>query len=112
MLSLILIVVVLGGLVLFAISLYNGLVRGRNEVKSAWSSIDVQLKRRYDLIPNLMETVKGYASHEKQVFENVTKARAAAMGATDPKDRIAKENMLTDTLKSLFAVAENYPDLK
>lgn len=91
---------------------YNALVALKNRAKEAWADIDVQLKRRYDLIPNLMETVKGYASHEKQVFENVTKARSEAMGAQTPEDRIKKENMLTDTLKSLFAVAENYPDLK
>lgn len=91
---------------------YNGLVVLRNRAKEAWADIDVQLKRRYDLIPNLMETVKGYAAHESGVFEKVTEARAAAMGATTPEDKIAKENALSGTLKSLFAVAENYPDLK
>jgi LemA protein len=91
---------------------YNALVVLRNRAKEAWADIDVQLKRRYDLIPNLMETVKGYAAHESKVFEKVTEARAAAMGATTPEDKIAKENMLSQTLKSLFAVAENYPDLK
>jgi LemA protein len=113
MLSLILIVVVLGGLVLFVISLYNGLVRGRNEVKSAWSSIDVQLKRRYDLIPNLLETVKGYASHERQTLEAVVKARQQAISFTGSVEERAKvENALTSTLRSLFALAEAYPDLK
>jgi len=91
---------------------YNGLVALKNRAKEAWSDIDVQLKRRHDLIPNLMETVKGYASHESSVFEKVTEARAAAMGATTPEEKIAKENALSQTLKSLFAVAENYPDLK
>ncbi len=113
MLSLILIVVVLGGLVLFVISLYNGLVRGRNEVKSAWSSIDVQLKRRYDLIPNLLETVKGYASHERQTLEAVVKARQQAISFTGSMEERAKvENALTSTLRSLFALSEAYPDLK
>ncbi len=91
---------------------YNRLVAFKNRTKEAWADIDVQLKRRYDLIPNLMETVKGYAAHEKQVFENVTAARAAAMGAKTPDEKIEKENALSQTLKSLFAVAENYPDLK
>jgi len=84
----------------------------KNRTKEAWADIDVQLKRRYDLIPNLMETVKGYAAHEKQVLENVTAARSAAMDAKTPEEKIEKENALSQTLKSLFAVAENYPDLK
>ncbi|OGZ45977.1 MAG: hypothetical protein A3C84_03120 [Candidatus Ryanbacteria bacterium RIFCSPHIGHO2_02_FULL_48_12] len=91
---------------------YNGLVRLRYRVKEAWSDIEVQLKRRYDLIPNLVETVKGYAAHESSAFENVTKARAAAMGATTAQEHAKTENMLTGALKSLFAVAEAYPDLK
>jgi len=91
---------------------FNGLVALKNRAKEAWADIDVQLKRRYDLIPNLMETVKGYATHESGVFERVTEARAAAMGAQTPEDKIQKENALTGTLKSLFAVAESYPDLK
>lgn len=99
-------------IILWLIVAFNGLVRRRMHVREAWSDIDVQLKRRYDLIPNLVESVKGYAAHEKSVFENVTKARAAAMGATSAGDKAQKENMLTNTLKSLFAVAENYPQLK
>ena len=96
---------------LWVIVSYNGLVRLRNRVKEAFSDIDVQLKRRYDLIPNLVETVKGYAKHESSVFEAVTKARSEAMQATG-KDKAAAENVLSGTLKSLFAVAENYPQLK
>jgi LemA protein len=99
-------------IVLWVIVAYNGFVARVNRAKEAWSDISVQLKRRYDLIPNLMETVKGYAAHEKGVFENVTQARAAAMGATAPADKAAAENQLSSTLKSLFAVAEAYPDLK
>lgn len=91
---------------------YNSLVRRRNQVKEAWSDIDVQLKRRYDLVPNLVETVKGYARHEREAFENVTAARSAAMGAQTPAEHAQTENMLTGALKSLFAVAEAYPDLK
>ncbi|MEW6108719.1 MAG: LemA family protein [Nitrospirota bacterium] len=100
-------------LILFAgITIYNRLVRLRTTVKSSWSDIDVQLKKRYDLVPNLVETVKGYATHEKSVFENVTRARSAAMQASSPADKAKAENMFTDTLKSLFAVAEAYPELK
>ncbi|EKD90542.1 MAG: hypothetical protein ACD_31C00001G0005 [uncultured bacterium] len=91
---------------------YNGLVSLRNRVKEAWSQIDVQLKRRASLIPNLVESVKGYAKHEKEVFENVTKARSALMGATDPAHKAAANDMLTGALKSLFAVAEAYPNLR
>lgn len=91
---------------------YNGLVRRRNQVKEAWSDIDVQLKRRHDLIPNLIETVKGYAAHEREAFESVTTARARALGAQTPADKAEAENMLTGALKSIFAVAEAYPDLK
>ncbi|RJO59364.1 LemA family protein [Candidatus Parcubacteria bacterium] len=91
---------------------YNTLVRLKNQTQEAWSDIDVQLKRRYDLIPNLVNTVKGYATHEREIFERVTQARAAAMGAQGMADKAKAENMLTDTLKSLFAVAENYPNLK
>ena len=91
---------------------YNRLVSLRNRVKEAWSDIEVQLKRRHDLIPNLVETVKGYATHEREVFEKVTEARTAALGAHTPKELGQAENMLTGTLKTLFAVAEAYPDLK
>src|SRR3990167_8901110 len=99
-------------LVLWLVGTFNGLVRARNRVKEAWSDIDVQLKRRYDLIPNLVETVKGYAKHESGVFEQVTKARATAMSAQTVEEHGKAENMLTGALKSLFAVAEAYPDLK
>ncbi|MBI2003313.1 MAG: LemA family protein [Candidatus Wildermuthbacteria bacterium] len=91
---------------------YNRLVLLRNRVKEAFSDIDVQLKRRHDLIPNLVETVKGYASHERELFEKVTEARSRAMGAQGAHDRAVAENQLSQTLKSLFAVSENYPDLK
>jgi LemA protein len=91
---------------------YNRLISLVNQAKEAWADIEVQLKRRYDLIPNLIETVKGYAKHEASVFENVTKARAATIGATGAASKAQAENMLTDALKSLFAVAEAYPDLK
>lgn len=91
---------------------YNGLIRLKNQTDEAWSDIDVQLKRRYDLIPNLVETVKGYATHEREAFENVTKARSAAMGATTPEAKGQAENMLSGALKSIFALAEAYPDLK
>lgn len=103
------IVVVVIGYVIFA---YNNFVALVQRTKEAWADIDVQLKRRYDLIPNLVETVKGYATHEREAFENVTKARAAAMGAQSVADHGKAENMLTGALKSLFAVAEAYPDLK
>lgn len=106
----ILIIVVL--LILWGISIYNGLVKRRNRCKEAWADIDVQLKRRYDLIPNLIETVKGYAAHERELFEKVTEARTQAMGAKDLREKSQAENNLSQTLKSLFAVAENYPDLK
>lgn len=99
-------------LVIYIIYQYNGLVQLRNRVKNAWSQIDVQLKRRADLIPNLVETVKGYAKHEKTVFENVTKARSSLMNAKTVQENAEANNMLTDSLKSLFAVAENYPELK
>ena len=113
MLYFIVILVVVVGVIFFVVSLYNGLVRGRNEVKSAWSSIDVQLKRRYDLIPNLVETVKGYAGHERQTLEAVVKARQQAISFTGSVEERAKvENALTSTLRSLFALAEAYPDLK
>ncbi len=103
---------ILLALAIIAIVIFNGLVRSRNQVDEAWSDIVVQLKRRYDLIPNLMETVKGYAAHESGVFEKVTAARTAAMGATNMAEKLKDENMLSGALKSLFAVAENYPELK
>jgi LemA protein len=106
----ILIVVVFA--LLWIVGVFNGLVTLKNRAKEAWADIDVQLKRRYDLIPNLVETVKGYAAHERELFEKVTQARAAAMSATGLKDKGDAENVLSGTLKSLFAVAENYPDLK
>lgn len=100
-------------LLLWLVFTYNALVRLRNRAREALSDIDVQLKRRFDLIPNLVETVKGYVKHEKQVLENVTKARAdVAKTSGDPLEREGAENMLSSTLKTLFAVAENYPDLK
>ena len=92
--------------------LYNSLITARVRVREAWSGIEVQLKRRSSLIPNLVEAVKGYAKHEKQVFENVTKARSALLSAKTPKEAAAAENMLTGALKSLFAVAEAYPNLR
>ncbi len=97
---------------LYVVGVYNRLVTLRNRVDEAESDIDVQLKRRYDLIPNLVETVKGYASHEKEVFEKVTQARAAAISAKNMPEKAGAENMLTGALKTLFAVAENYPELK
>jgi LemA protein len=97
---------------LFVIGIYNRLVQLRQQVKNAWSQIDVQLKRRYDLIPNLVETAKGYLTHERETLEAVTKARQMAIDASTVKDQIAAENMLTSTLRSLFAVSEAYPDLK
>ena len=98
--------------VLWLIVTYNSLVRSKNRTDESWSDIDVQLKRRHDLIPNLMNTVKGYAKHESSVFEKVTQARTAAMQATSPAALGQAENMLTGALKSLFAVAEAYPELK
>lgn len=98
--------------VLYMISIYNNLATLKVKIKEAWSQIDVQLKRRTDLIPNLVETVKGYAQHEQEVFENVTKARAALIGATNPQEASQANNQLSGALKSLFAVAEAYPELK
>jgi LemA protein len=98
--------------VFILIALYNGMVQLKIRADAAWSDIDVQLKRRHDLIPNLVETVKGYAAHEKGTFENIAKWRSAAMSATAPADRAQAEGQLTMALKSLFAVAEAYPQLK
>ena len=106
------ILIVVITIVLWIIAMFNGLVTLKNRAKEAWADIDVQLKRRYNLIPNLVETVKGYATHEKELFERVTQARVSAMSATAPKDKAEAENALSGTLKSLFAVVENYPDLK
>ena len=103
-------VIVLFGI--FLIAMYNSLVQLRVRTESSWSDIDVQLKRRHDLIPNLVETVKGYAAHEKGTVENIAKFRSLAMQATGPADKAAAENQLTGALKSLFAVAENYPQLQ
>ncbi len=107
---------ILGAVVLaligFVIALYNGLVKLRVLVEEAWSGIDVQLKRRYDLIPNLVETVKGYAKHEKGTFEKIAELRTAAMRTESVEEKAKLENQLTSTLKTLFAVAENYPQLK
>lgn len=97
---------------LWVVAIYNRFIRLRTRSEEAWSDIDVQLKRRYDLIPNLIETVKGYASHESSVFQKVTEARTQAMGAQTVEEHAKSENMLTGALKSLFAVSENYPDLK
>lgn len=99
-------------LIVWFVAMYNGLVKGKNLMQEAWSGIDVQLKRRYDLIPNLVETVKGYSQHEKGVFEEVTKLRNQSMNATTVKDKSEAEGALTQSLKTLFAVAEAYPDLK
>lgn len=99
-------------LILILVSMYNGLVKLKVRSDEAWSDIDVQLKRRYDLIPNLVETVKGYAKHEKGVFEEVTKARAEALSAKSVKSKSDAENKVSEALKSIFAVAEAYPDLK
>lgn len=112
MITLYIILGIAAAIALWVIVAYNGFVSLRNRAKEAWSDIEVQMKRRYDLIPNLIETVKGYASHERQVLEGVTEARTAAMGAQTVDQHAEAENMLTGALKSLFAVAESYPDLK
>lgn len=106
----VLVIVVL--LVLWVIATYNSLVTFRNRVKDAWSQIDVQLKRRFDLIPNLVETVKGYTKHESETLENVVKARNTYMSATLPEDQMKADGELTKAISKLFALAENYPDLK
>lgn len=110
--AIIIVLVVVGVLLVALIALYNGLVKAKVRVDEAWSDITVQMKRRLDLIPNLIETVKGYASHEKELFENVTKARSNALNAQGVKETAKAENMLEQTLKSLFAVSENYPQLR
>ncbi len=106
------IIAIVAVVVLWLIATYNRLITGRNRVKEAWADIEVQLKRRYDLIPNLVETVKGYMRQESSVLENVTKARTLAMGAGSMGEKLKDENMLSGALKTLFAVAESYPDLK
>jgi LemA protein len=106
------VLIIVVGIVLWLIGAYNRLVVLRNRIENAWSQIDVQLKRRADLIPNLVETVKGYAAHEKEVFQKVTEARSALVNAKGVKEQGDANNMLTGALKTLFAVAENYPELK
>jgi len=106
------ILIILGLILVWVILIYNGIVKRKNRVEEAWSDIEVQLKRRYDLIPNLVETVKGYASHEKMLLEEITKERAEAINAKDNKEKLEANNHLYNTLKTLFAVAENYPQLK
>jgi LemA protein len=110
--AVIIIVVVLVLLVIYVIAQYNGLVRLKNRVDGAWAQIDVQLKRRYDLIPNLVETVKGYASHERETLEAVIQARNSAVSASGPAEQAQSENILTGALRNLFALSEAYPDLK
>ena len=109
-LIIVLIILIVVGIVL--VGMYNGLVKQKNRVEGAWAQIDVQLKRRYDLIPNLVETVKGYATHEKETLEAVIQARNAGVSAQGPAQQAEAENMLTGALRSLFALSEAYPDLK
>jgi len=111
-LPIVIIVAVALAIVIWVVAIYNGLVSRRTETRNAWSQIDVQLKRRYDLIPNLVEAVKGYAAHERETLENVTQARNQAIAARGVGEQAQAENVLTGALKSLFAVAEAYPDLK
>jgi len=105
-------IILIAVIFVIAIGIYNALVNLRNRCDNSWAQVDVQLRRRYDLIPNLVETVKGYAKHEREVFEKVTEARSKAINAGTVKEQGQAENMLTGTLKSLFAVVENYPELK
>lgn len=109
---LIIVLIIVAALAVWLISAYNGLIRRRNQIESAWSQIDVQLKRRLDLIPNLVETVKGYAAHEKETLEAVIEARNASVAARTPGEQAKAENMLEGTLGRLFALGEAYPDLK
>lgn len=104
--------IIVAVIVIAAVGIYNGLIKLRNTSEQAWSDVDVQLKRRYDLVPNLVETVKGYASHEKETFEKVVQARNQAMSAQSPEGKAKAENFLQATLKSLFALSEAYPELK
>lgn len=108
----IIIIAVLVLLVLFVAMVYNKMVANKNRTLEAWSGVDVFLKKRYDVIPNLVETVKGYATHEKSTFDDITRHRAEAMGAKSPEEKIESENKLGQSLMNLFAVAENYPELK
>jgi len=110
--GLVIVLIIIGAVAVAAIGIYNGLITLRNRSDNAWAQVDVQLKRRYDLIPNLVETVKGYAAHEKETFQMVTEARAQAINAGTVAEQGKAENMLTGALKSLFAVSESYPDLK
>ncbi|MCX7973483.1 MAG: LemA family protein [Candidatus Aminicenantes bacterium] len=109
---LIIILIILGGLAIIGVVIYNSLIQLRNRCENAWAQVDVQLRRRYDLIPNLVETVKGYARHEREVFERVTEARTRAINAATIAEQGQAENQLTSALKTLFAVVENYPELK
>ena len=110
--GLLIVLAMIAAILLMVIMMYNGLVQLRVRSENAWSDIDVQLKRRHDLVPNLVETVKGYATHEKSTFEDIAKYRSMAMQATAPADRAQAEGQLTQAIKSLFAVAENYPQLQ
>jgi Uncharacterized conserved protein len=110
--GLIILLVVIAILVIWLIAAYNGFIKAKNNCEESYSTMDVYLKKRFDLIPNLVETVKGYASHEKETFEKITEARSMVQNATNDADKLKGENMLTGTLRSLFAVAENYPELK
>ena len=112
MLILYIVLAIVAVIVIWFVAAYNGFVKLKNRAKEAWSDIEVQLKRRYDLIPNLVSTVKGYATHESQIFEKVSQARSMAMGAKAPAEKAQAENALTGALKTLFAVSEAYPDLK
>jgi len=105
-------IIIVAVFAIVAVGIYNGLINLRNRADNAWAQVDVQLRRRYDLIPNLVETVKGYAKHEREVFQKVTEARSQAIDAGSVKEQEQAENMLTGALKSLFAVVENYPELK
>ncbi len=104
--------IILVVIAIWLIATYNGLIQARNKVRNAFAQIDTQLQRRFDLIPNLVETVKGYAAHEKELLENVTASRSGYMNATTAAEKMAADNQLTSTLKTLFAVSENYPELK
>ncbi len=112
MIAVIILVIVVVLIVVFLVSLYNGLIKLKNKVDNAWAQIDVQLRRRYDLIPNLVKTVKGYAAHEQETLEKVIAARNAGVNASGPEEQAQAENMITGALKNLFALSEAYPDLK